>query len=194
MMERSSRFIALSGLSDVCAGLTAAAGASTAGWYFNRNMQGAENSILTGGHVHLNDAVFLLVLAAAIVFLAIGSAAFIAIRGAINESLPFWNTAAQLTRIQRILPLGTGAIFCMIVFSNGIYRLLDPVTLTVYGLESYHGSQFTLMEVRHHGVSEIILGLTAWPCRVMAPSSGHVDWVCCKSCAAQLYISVTRND
>lgn len=161
MMERSSRFISLSGLSGISAGLVAVAGAFVAGWYIDRNIHTVSNSIVTGGNVRMNDVVFLLLLALTVLLLAVGSATYFAIRKARKQSLPIWNKAAELTLVNLLLPLATGAIFCLILFTYGIYLLLAPATLVFYGLALLNASQFTLKEIRYLGVSEILLGLIA---------------------------------
>ena len=161
MMERSSRFISLSGLSGISAGIIAILGAFVAGWYVNTRIQGVSYNVTTGGNVRMDDVIFLLLLAMVVLFLAVGSAAYFAIRKARKQSLPIWNKAAESTLINLLIPLGTGAIFCLILYTYGIFLLLAPSTLVFYGLALLNASQFTLKEIRYLGISEVVLGLIA---------------------------------
>lgn len=160
MMERSSRFISLSGLSGISAGIIAIIGAFIGGWYINKNIDYVEGNIARE-NVRTEDVVFLLLLAGVILFLAIGAAIYFAIRKARLNNLPIWNKAAELTLVNLLLPLGTGAIFCLILFTYGLYILIAPATLVFYGLALLNASKFTLSEIRYLGVSEIVLGLIA---------------------------------
>lgn len=160
MMERSSRFISLSGLSGISAGIIAIIGAFIGGWYINNNIDYVEGNVARE-NVRTEDVVILLLLAGVILFLAIGAAIYFAIRKARLNNLPIWNKAAELTLVNLLLPLGTGAIFCLILFTYGLYILIAPATLVFYGLALLNASKFTLSEIRYLGVSEIVLGLIA---------------------------------
>lgn len=161
MMERSSRFISLSGLSGISAGIIAILGAFVAGWYVNKNITLVSNNVTTGGDVRTSDVVFLLLLAGIVLFLAVSAAIYFAIRKARLNDLPIWNKAAELTLINLLLPLGTGAIFCLILYTYGIFLLIAPATLVFYGLSLLNASKYTLSEIRYLGVTEIVLGLIA---------------------------------
>lgn len=172
MMERSSRFISLSGLSGISAGLIAVLGAFIGGWYIDKNIKGVSSSIVTGGNVRTADVVFLLILAGIVLMLAVGAAIYFAVRKARMQQLPVWNKAAELTLVNLLLPLGTGAIFCLILYTYGIFLLIAPATLVFYGLALLNASKFTLKEIRYLGVSEIILGLIA----MAMPGYGLLFW------------------
>lgn len=166
MMEKSSRFISLSGLSGISAGIIAIIGAIVAGWYIGSHMQTLSSrmdslsfQVQTITRVDMGDVMFLLLDAIVVLFLALGSAIYFAVRKARMQDLPVWNKAAELTLINLIIPLGAGAIFCLILYSYGIYILIAPATLLFYGLALLNASKYTLFEVRYLGLCEIVLGL-----------------------------------
>lgn len=159
MMEKSSRFISLSGLSGISAGIIAIIGAIVAGWYIGSHMESLSYKVQTITRVDMGDVVFLLLDAIVVLFLALGSAIYFAVRKARMQDLPVWNKAAELTLINLIIPLGAGAIFCLILYSYGIYILIAPATLLFYGLALLNASKYTLFEVRYLGLCEIVLGL-----------------------------------
>ncbi len=161
MMERSSRFISLSGLSGISAGVIAIVGAFVAGWYINENITGGSVQMDAPAVIRVSDVLFLLLLAGIILLLALGAAIYFAIRKARVQQLPIWNKAAELTLINLLLPLGTGAFFCLLLYVNKAYLLIAPATLVFYGLALLNASTYTLKEIRYLGVSEIILGLIA---------------------------------
>lgn len=161
MMERSSRFISLSGLSGISAGVIAIVGAFVAGWYINANITGGSVQMDAPAVVRVSDVFFLLLLAGIILLLALGAAIYFAVRKARMQQLPIWNKAAELTLINLLLPLGTGAFFCLLLYVNKAYLLIAPATLVFYGLALLNASTYTLKEIRYLGVSEIILGLIA---------------------------------
>jgi len=161
MMERSSRFISLSGLSGVSAGVIALAGAVTAWWYIKNNLASMHYSMFNISSIELKDLVFLLMEAAIVLLLAIGFAIYFAVRKARLQNLPIWNKAAELTFMSLIIPLAAGGIFCMILFYYRLYLLIAPVTLIFYGMALLNAGKYTLNEVRYLGITEIILGLIA---------------------------------
>ncbi len=161
MMEKSSRFISLSGLSGISAGVVALVGAFVAGWYINTNIQLAEGQINRIASVNLADVLFFLLDAAVVLVLALTFSTYFAVRKARIQGLPIWNKAAELTLINLLIPLATGAIFCLILYYYNIYLLIAPATLLFYGLALLNASKYTLGEVRYLGICEIILGLIA---------------------------------
>ncbi len=161
MMERSSRFISLSGLSGISAGVVALGGAVIAWAYIKNNISGNHYSMSTLSGVELKDLVFLTVAALIVLFLALGLAVFFAMRKARIQNLPVWNKAAELTFVNLFIPLVAGGIFCMILFYYNLYLLIAPVTLIFYGLALLNASKYTLHEIRWLGITEILLGLIA---------------------------------
>lgn len=161
MMEKSSRFISLSGLSGISAGVVALAGAISAWGYIRKNLSGADYSMSTLGVIELKDLVFLGIEAVIVLLLALSLAIYFAMRKARIQNLPVWNKAAELTFVNLFIPLVAGGIFCLILFYYKLYLLIAPVTLIFYGLALINASKYTLHEIRWLGITEIILGLIA---------------------------------
>lgn len=161
MMEKSSRFISLSGLSGVSAGIIALCGAVVAWWYIHNNLQASMYSMHNITTIELKDMIFLLMDAGFVLLLALSSAIYFAVRKARLQNLPVWNKAAELTFVNLLLPLAAGGFFCLILFYYNLYLLIAPATLVFYGLALINASSFTLKEVRYLGITEVILGLFA---------------------------------
>lgn len=161
MMEKSSRFISLSGLSGISAGLVALVGAVVAWWYIQNNFGTSMYSMRNITSIDLKDLVFLLMDAGIVLVLALACAAYFAMRKARLQNLPVWNKAAELTFVNLMIPLAAGGIFCLFLFYYNLYLLIAPATLIFYGLALLNASKFTLHEIRYLGITEIILGLIA---------------------------------
>ncbi len=162
MMERTSKFLSLSGWSGVLAGIYALVGACVAYnlFYFNPDEIAYDLPASPGGEDHFGK---LIGLALTILVLAIGTAAFLAGKKAGKRNETLWNATTRRLLIQMAVPLVTGGLLILILISNGLTGLVAPFTLIFYGLALYNAGKFTYGEVRVLGLLEIGLGLTgAW--------------------------------
>jgi len=160
IMERSSRFISLSGLSGIAAGLCALTGA-----YFAKN-------ILNEYYVEYNHGVgytdknfeslkFELLAVAGIVLVAALILSFIFTwRRAKQNHLPVWDLTARKLMWNMLIPLITGGLFILALLQHNEWRFIAPACLIFYGLGLVNGSKYTLTDIRYLGYLEIVLGLT----------------------------------
>jgi hypothetical protein len=155
LMERSSRFISLSGLSGVMAGVYAIAGALAAYYYIY-----AQNGAGREGYQE-NDTTFLLADAALVLILAVGTGIFLTTRKARKDGNSLLDAAAKKLIINLCIPLFTGGIFCLGLIYHGNWFYVVPSMLVFYGLALVHASKYTRDDVRSLGLSEITLGLIA---------------------------------
>jgi uncharacterized membrane protein YidH (DUF202 family) len=158
MMERSSKFLSLSGLAGVMAGIYALAGAYIAYklFYFNPD-EIVYNTIKSGSlSSSLLKVIFLAII---ILILALGTAIFLSYKKAKKRREKFWNPTAKRLMINMAVPLIAGGLLILILISKGLIGLIAPFTLLFYGLALYNASKFTYEEVRSLGLIEIGLGL-----------------------------------
>lgn len=161
LMERSSRFISLSGLSGVSAGIFALLGAALAAWYLGRFGQ-EELS-----YEHFRDferwgikaGVFIALDAAFVLIFAILSAIYFTTRKAKKKGQPIWDALTRRLILSLAVPLLAGGVFILALLYHGIVGLVAPSTLVFYGLGLVNASKYTLDDVRQLGYVEIILGL-----------------------------------
>lgn len=163
MMERSSKFLSLSGLSGIFAGLSALAGVAVA-WFFILDMGQADNNsylqILQNSRG--SDAVFYLALdALAVLGLAITGAVYFSVKKAGKAGLRIWTASTRRVIIHLMIPLSTGGIFLLILFFRGYPELVIPVMLIFYGLSLVNAGKFTFDELHYLGLTEIVLGILA---------------------------------
>jgi hypothetical protein len=170
MMERSSRFISLSGLSGISAGICALVGA----WFANDAMHSkgaptlditltpargvAENSngyTYTGNYLDnplLRIAIITFIAAFILAF------TFTYIRS-YKKSVPMWGKTSRRLFINVCIPLAAGGLFILKLLGAGVYGLVAPGCLIFYGLALVNASKYTLSEVRYLGYCLLLLGL-----------------------------------
>lgn len=165
LMERSTKFISLSGLSGVMAGIYALIGAGIA--YKLLYLDRIEL------YVNRTDAVMQLFFVAVIVLiLSVSTGIWLTIRKARRKGQSVWNQSSSLLLRSGALPLLTGGCFVLLLFMQGHFGIIAPGCLIFYGLALVAASQYTYGDVRWLGLSEIGLGLLA----TILPGYGLYFW------------------
>jgi predicted lysophospholipase L1 biosynthesis ABC-type transport system permease subunit len=155
LMERSSRFLSLSGLSGVAAGVFALLGAGAAFWYFDFDLQFYRHNFVLNKWQVIR---FLLLDGLLVLVLSLGFGIYFTTRKARKRGQQVWNSTSKRLLANLAIPLATGGIFCLVLLNHAPV-LIPATTLIFYGLALINGSKYTLNDVRYLGVSEIILGL-----------------------------------
>ncbi|TRX56133.1 hypothetical protein FNH22_17295 [Fulvivirga sp. M361] len=160
MMERSSRFISLSGLSGVFAGVYALVGA----WLVFDRMYTSDGMLYSRSYAHsyTSDVQFMLIVAGLVLFLALSTGIFFTTRKAKIQGLKIWDHTTKRLLINLLIPLGTGGMVCVILLNNGYYTMVAPSTLVFYGLSLINASHHTFKDIRYLGLTEIVIGLLAF--------------------------------
>ncbi len=159
LMERSSRFTALSGLSVSCAGVLALIGAALAYAYHSAMVEGG--ATLYNLDLTAHNQTFYLLLALVVFVAAVGLSILFIVRKARRQGLPVWNITAREALLHLAIPLLAGAVFCVILLLQNMHALVAPSALMFYGLGLVNASKFTLPELRYLGLAELGLGLLA---------------------------------
>ena len=161
MMQRSSRFISLSGLSGIAAGFWALVGAYFAyDWiteYYNRYEINGDLSAPEFQRLKLN----LFLLAGAVLGLSLLSAFYFTWRKTKEDNVPLWNHTSRQLTINMLIPLVAGGLFVLTMLQHNEWRFITPACLIFYGVALVNASKYTLSDIRYLGVSEIVLGLVA---------------------------------
>lgn len=163
MMNRSSRFISLSGLSGIFAGIYAIIGAVIAKLILAQNASVYSNGYdSVSASVQNSDLIVQLVLVAiAVLILAIGTAVFLTTRKARNNNQKIWDNTSKRLLINFFAPLFAGGIFCLVLLQYGLVGLIAPAMLIFYGLALVHASKYTISDLKGLGYANLILGLIA---------------------------------
>lgn len=170
MMERSAKFISLSGLSGVLAGVYALAGAVTAYFLVHYPISPFRFRIYS---VTDGDVLYKLIAIAAVVLIAsLSTGLWFSHKKAKKNGLNLWSPTTRMLLINVSIPLVTGGIFILIILATGHFGLAAPASLIFYGLALIQGSLNTYDEIRYLGFSEIALGLIS----AMLPGFGLIFW------------------
>lgn len=164
MMERSSRFISLSGLSGISAGICALIGAFLAYPYVYgyKDYTVASDNDKNGLAVDGSGSIFntyLFWIAASTFMAALLTAFFFTYIKSEKEGTPLWGNTAKRLLFNLAVPLLVGGAFLLKLLHFGTYGLVAPGCLLFYGLALINASKYTLAEVRYLGYGEILLGL-----------------------------------
>jgi len=162
MMEKSTRFLSLSGLSSISAGIIALLGAVAgflimddgSGEFIDRvNLESPFNYDIRFWYL-LADALLVLLLASAFGF-------YFSWRKAKRLNLAFWNHTARRTIYFFAVPMIVGGMFTIILLVRNDVTLVASSMLVFYGLSLFCASKYTFGEIRYMGLSEILLGILA---------------------------------
>ncbi len=176
MMERSSRFISLSGLSGIAAGTCALVGALFARDVIKNtefNIELYDGKVVRGNDYRklfdngvLNPTIkysalqeqlffiagFTLVAAFTLSFL------FTYLRSK-KTNTPIWGTTAKRLLINVSIPMAVGGIFLLKMLPYGTFGLIAPGCLIFYGLALVNASKYTLVEIKFLGYGQLLLGI-----------------------------------
>lgn len=164
MMDRSSRFISLSGLSGISAGVCALIGA----WIAYPYVFGQKDISMTPdyrGQMPIGDDLRLifdnkLFWIAAITLIAAFVSAFIFTwLKSKRDGIPVWGHAAQRLMLNVSIPVLAGGFFLLRLIHFGTFGLIAPGCLIFYGLGLINAGKYTLIEIRYLGYAQIILGI-----------------------------------
>lgn len=169
LMERSSKFISLSGLSGVLAGLYALVGA---GWGYLLIQHPAMGN--PGQYDAERPLIFwqLFTIALVVLVFSIATCCWLTMRKAKSKHENAWNPVSRRLLAAIGVPLFTGGLFIIIMLAKGDYTTIAPACLIFYGLALVAGSHYTYNDIKWLGLCEIFLGLLA----LILPQAGLILW------------------
>lgn len=154
MMEKSSKFLSLSGMAGVVAGTAALLGAAFAYSYLLKEPWLTEYS-------RGQEMLILLADAAAVLAVSLGFGIFLSWRKARKNGQPLFNKVTYRILYSLAVPLAAGGLFCLIYLMRGDLHTVIAGTLLFYGLALVNASKYTYGEIHYLGLTEIVLGLAA---------------------------------
>jgi len=163
LMERSSRFISLSGISGVSAGIFALLGAFAAFFYLHTNVF-SDNYY---SYAYINNGLnreyilFFSIDASIVLILSIIFGIYFTTRNAKRKRLKIWDKTTKLMLFNLFAPLFIGGIFCEALLYHQQISLIAPAMLIFYGLSLINASKYTLDDIKYLGFIEVVVGLIA---------------------------------
>lgn len=162
MMERSSKFLSISGLSGVVAGIAALVGA-----YFVKQVIDGNLSI-----VPTKPSFDVFGIAILVLMTAVSGGLYFSMRKAKKLQTKFWTITTKRILFDFGVPMLIGGIFCLILIAQHTTFIVPASLLVFYGLSLINASRHTFGEVRILGLLEIILGVAAG----VRPQYGLIFW------------------
>lgn len=173
MMNKSSRFMSLSGLSGILAGCYALIAFFVANRfiareaqannaiprleYFNPEQGSSSTGLLTSVTTDLGRQLVLIGLITLIA--AVVTGIILTVRKAKKQNEKIWDATSRRLAINLAIPLATGGLFCMVLLQYDIIGLIAPATLIFYGLALINASKFTLGDIKYLGIANVTIGL-----------------------------------
>lgn len=171
LMERSSKFISLSGLSGVLAGVYALIGSAAAYQFLN---YGSFDHSDTNVHLIVDSSIILTLIVIAVVVLvaSVLTGIILSLKKSQKSGQPFWSKTSKALLFHMATPLVAGGLLMIIFILRGYYGIVGPTSLIFYGLALVGASNFTFTAVRSLGICEIVLGLIS----ALYPGYGLYFW------------------
>src|SRR4030095_14832841 len=160
LMERSSSFISLSGLSGICAGIIGIIAAFVLESRLSPFLDNHVTVVLTA-EKRAELILFGIMVSAVVLIITFALTIFFTARKAKKKGLPVWDGSAKRLVLYLFVPLLAGGLFCLLLIYHHYDWLVLPSMLVFYGLALISASKYTLNEIRWLGVSELVLGLAA---------------------------------
>lgn len=170
LMERSIKFVSLSGLSGILAGCYALIGAAVAYAIIQYPLSpiGYRQESVQDTPIIIK----LLVIALVVLIVSIGTGYFLASKKATKSGTKVWNSASKKLLVNLAVPLLTGGVFILFLLFYGHFGIAAPACLIFYGLALVNASPNLFDEFRYLGYTEIILGLIS----TALPGYGLIFW------------------
>lgn len=173
LMRQSTRFLSLSGLSGVIAGVYALGGAWVCNNLLNKytNESGAPGDRATYEHLIYHCAL----LGVGVLLASVFTAFLLSSRKARKNGETLFNPIAFKLLINMFIPLLAGGVFCFAAVYQGENHVIFvvPAMLIFYGLALINASKYTIHDVRYLGLLQLLLGMIC----LFLPRYGLLFWL-----------------
>ncbi len=166
LMNKSSRFISLSGLSGILAGIYALIGAAVAYWLVANS---ARQYLILDGEIFRLVLLDLFLIA----FISIVTAIYLTTKKAKRNEVKVWDNSSRRLILNFLIPLVVGGIYILIILGQQKYGQTAALMLIFYGLALINASKYSIGNIRYLGYIELVLGLIC----AMLPGYGFWLWV-----------------
>lgn len=170
MMERSFKFISLSGLSGVLSGIYALIGATAA--YYIVQDSASQFQYRTDTMIDPERLLKLLITAIVVLVASISTGLWLSARKAKKANIKLWTSSSRHLFINLAIPLVSGGLFILIMLYTNHHEMAAPACLLFYGIALIQASSNMYDEVRYLGFTEILLGLIS----ALLPGYGLIFW------------------
>lgn len=162
IMERSTKFLSLSGWSGIWVGLCGL-GASAILYLWQTSSTYTYENLTTNDPYQTSYTAGMLLSLALITFIvAVAGGFYFTIKKTRKQGKSFLNKVTKRLLVRFSIPLIVAGILCLIFYKHYLLQLALPTTLVFYGLALFSVQEDTVKEVKGIAALEIILGLLAF--------------------------------
>ncbi|MCD8539564.1 MAG: hypothetical protein LRY55_07185 [Leadbetterella sp.] len=165
LMEKSTKFISISGWSGILAGAYTLIAVAFLVWrlkitwlVFGEVDSATQMTWLSGD----NGLRIFILTGVTLLVASVATGIFMALKKAGRAGQAAWNPASRTVLLSVAAPLLTGGLLAVLALYKGDYAVLASCFLVFYGLTLYAGGHFSFKELRVLGALEILLGLLAY--------------------------------
>jgi hypothetical protein len=170
MMEQSTRFLSLSGLSGILTGIYALIASALAYYWIYYPQIPVENQF---HEVYHNGKItHLMLMGLALLTLTIATSWAFSRQKSKRNAHPLWTPASKRFVQALAIPVLSGGMFCIALIHEGQLILAFPAMLLFYGTGLLNASSFTLNNLKYLGYGQLILGVIAG----FVPEWGFALW------------------
>ncbi|MFM7859556.1 MAG: hypothetical protein ACKO96_48425 [Flammeovirgaceae bacterium] len=158
LMDRSVRFVSLSGLSGILAGVYAIVGAAFA--YYEID---AGDAVLNLEYYNNRIPVVknLFIIAGIVLVASLATGWLFSYRKSKQLKTKMWDSTSKRLLINLGVPLVVGGVFSILLVDHGYYDLVASSVLLFYGLALINASSNLYDEVRYLGYCQLLVGILA---------------------------------
>lgn len=162
LMERSSRYAALSGKSGIIVGVFALISTIISYTILDTNpfdQRLYTDILLTDGRMELSMLKSLLFNYGTTLIISFFVAMWLADKKAKRNQEKSWDSTAKRMLLNFSIPLLSGGLFCFLLFLRNDLDLILPCTLVFYGLALLNASRYTVDEINSLGIFLLVFGI-----------------------------------
>ena len=159
IMNRSTRFISLSGFSGISTGIIALAGVFIA---YLTIYKDHNYLVYTAVQLKNEEVIKLLLIAIGTLVISLAGAIIFTRHKTKKQNQSLWDIQTKRLLVNLLIPLVTGGLLTLMLLLNGFVGMLPSITLIFYGLALVNASKYSLPEIKNLGLIEVLLGLLAF--------------------------------
>ncbi|RYE11584.1 MAG: hypothetical protein EOP51_32810 [Sphingobacteriales bacterium] len=173
LMDRSTKFISLSGLSAMMAGIYALAGIALAWFLIIQSDIELDQYSSVPAEITDKLAIQIYIIAVVVLVASVLTAVWLTSKKVAKRGEKVWNAARMEVLGKMLTPLIAGGLLMNVFIFKGDYQYVASVSLVFYGLALVAGSYYTLSLIKYLGYFQIVLGLIA----AIFPYYGLFFWI-----------------
>jgi hypothetical protein len=165
MMNKSSRFLSLSGMSGVIIGALAICCAFYMHYTVTsyNEMHGTSFNYVTillhDNHFNLYLSIKYGIISATLLLVSLAIGFLLTYRKAKKHGESVWDETAWRVVKSLFVPLTVGGLVCIAFIYYGVFYFIAPMMLIFYGFALYNASKYTLSDIYSLGLIDMALGL-----------------------------------